>query len=258
MDFGLTGRKALVLGASRGLGAACAAALATEGAQVFAAARDTGRIADWAAKAGLSARIVPLALDLSDPAAVTACGQAMAAREVDILVNNSGGPSAGPAAGQSRAAWLAAYETMALPLMELTDLLIPGMAARGFGRIITIGSSGVIAPIPGLALSNGVRGALAGWSKTLAGEVAAKGITVNMILPGRIATDRVAELDAVKAGKTGQSVAEVAAESRATIPAGRYGRPDEFGAVAAFLASEQASFVNGSMIRVDGGMLRNL
>ncbi len=258
MDFGLSGRKALVIGASRGLGAACAQALAAEGAFVYAAARTTADVQAWVADSGLTGRVEAVAFDMTDPAAVSALAARMAQAGIDILVNNCGGPAAGPAKGQSRAAWLAAYETMALPMIELTDALLPAMAARGFGRIITIGSSGVIAPIAGLALSNGVRGAIAGWSKTLAAEVAADGITVNMILPGRIATDRVAQLDAIKAGKTGKPVADIAAASRATIPTGRYGRPEEFGAVAAFLASAQASFVNGSMIRVDGGMLKNL
>ena len=117
---------------------------------------------------------------------------------------------------------------------------------KGWGRVITIGSSGIEVPIPNLALSNGVRGAMAGWSKTLAGEVAHKGITVNIVLPGRIATDRVAELDAGKAAKSGESVEAVRDASRKTIPAGRYGRPEEFAAIVAFLASEQASFINGS------------
>lgn len=257
MDFGLEGKTALVLGASRGLGAACAQELANEGATVYAAARNTDAIAEWA-KDFPEGRVIPVALDLSDAAQVETLGADMADKGIDILIANSGGPKAGPAKGQSLAAWQAAWEAMALPIMGLADALLPGMCDRGFGRIITIGSSGVISPIPGLALSNGVRGALAGWSKTLAAEVAAQGVTVNMVLPGRIGTDRVAELDAGKAEKTGKSVEEVAAASRATIPAGRYGDPAEFAAVAAFLASTRASYVTGSMLRVDGGMLRNL
>ncbi|WP_138468758.1 SDR family oxidoreductase [Poseidonocella sp. HB161398] len=257
MDFGLSGKTALVLGASRGLGAACARELALEGVTVYAAARNTAAIAGWAADLP-AGQVVPVALDLSDPAQVAAVSAEMAQTGIDILIANCGGPKAGPATGQSTAAWQAAWEAMALPVMAIADALLPGMCARGFGRIITIGSSGIVSPIPGLALSNGIRGALAGWSKTLAGEVAAQGVTVNMVLPGRIGTDRVAELDAGRAAKTGQSVEEVAAASRATIPAGRYGDPAEFAAVAAFLASARASYVTGSMIRVDGGMLRNL
>lgn len=258
MDLGLTGKRALVLGASRGLGAASARELAQEGAEVFAAARNTAAITDWAAAAGLAGKVTPVALDLTDAGAVAALGETMAEAGIDILVNNCGGPAAGPAKGQSRAAWLAAYEAMALPVFALTDALLPGMIARGFGRIVTIGSSGIVAPIPGLALSNGVRGAIAGWSKTLAAEVAAQGVTVNMVLPGRIGTDRVRELDAGKAAKSGQSVETVIAASKATIPAGRYGDPAEFGAAVAFLASTRASYITGSMIRVDGGLLRNL
>ncbi|MCA0995015.1 SDR family oxidoreductase [Alloyangia pacifica] len=256
MDFGLQGKTALVLGASRGLGAACAQELAREGVKVFAAARDLDAIRDWAAEFG--DLVTPVALDMTDAGSVSDLAAQMAAQGIDILVNNSGGPKPGPAKAQTPEAWEEAWAAMAGPIMKLTSALLPGMSERGFGRIITIGSSGVEAPIPNLALSNGVRGALAGWSKTLAAEVAADGITVNMILPGRIATDRVAQLDEAASKRTGKSVEDVQASSRATIPAGRYGKPEEFGAVAAFLASTRASFVTGSMIRVDGGMLRHL
>lgn len=164
MDYGFSGRKALVIGASRGLGAASARLLAEEGATVFGAARNTGAVADWAGKLP----VTPVALDLADPASVADVGAAMAAEGIDILVSNCGGPAAGPALGQSAAAWQAAFAAMATSVFVLTDALIPGMIARGFGRVITIGSSGVVSPIPNLALSNGVRGAVAGWSKTLA------------------------------------------------------------------------------------------
>lgn len=258
MDFGLKNKTALVLGASRGLGAACALELAKEGAQVFAAARNTDAISDWAEAEGVSANVTPIPLDLSDAEMVAEVAERMASEGIDILVNNSGGPAAGPAQGQSRAAWQAAYEAMALPIFALTDAVLPGMKDRGFGRIVTIGSSGINTPIPNLALSNGVRSAIAGWSKTLAAEVAADGVTVNLVLPGRIGTDRVRELDEGKAQKTGSSVEHVAAASRATIPTGRYGDPSEFAAVVAFLASTRASYVTGSMIRVDGGMIKSL
>ncbi|TRL37816.1 SDR family oxidoreductase [Rhizobium straminoryzae] len=252
MDLGISGKTALVLGASRGLGAAIAAALAAEGVIVYAAARTASSIA-------ASENIRPLAVDLADPASVDALIETIRAMGgVDILVNNSGGPKAGPALGQSRAAWNAAFETMASALFAITDALLPAMIERQWGRIITIGSSGVEQPIANLALSNGVRAAIAGWSKTLAGEVARHGITVNMILPGRIDTDRVRELDTIKAGNTGASVDAVQAASRAEIPAGRYGRPEEFAAAAAFLASAQASYITGSSLRVDGGMIRGL
>lgn len=242
MDFGLTGKRALVLGGSRGLGAASADALRAEGVTVLAASRS----GDYK-------------VDLADPASVAALIERVRSEGgVDILVNNSGGPKAGPAQGQSSADWLAAFQTMATSLYAITDGLLPQMIERGWGRIITIGSSGVLAPISGLALSNAVRGAIAGWSKTLAAEVAAQGITVNMVLPGRIDTDRVRELDSGKAQRSGSTLEDVQAASRRDIPLGRYGQPEEFGAVVAFLASRQASFVTGSMLRVDGGMIRGL
>lgn len=242
MDFGLTGKRALVLGGSRGLGAASADALRAEGVTVLVASRS----GDYK-------------VDLADPASVAALIERVRGEGgVDILVNNSGGPKAGPAQGQSSADWLAAFQTMATSLYAITDGLLPQMIERGWGRIITIGSSGVLAPIPGLAHSNAVRGAIAGWSKTLAAEVAAQGITVNMVLPGRIDTDRVRELDSGKAQRSGSTLEDVQAASRRDIPLGRYGQPEEFGAVVAFLASRQASFVTGSMLRVDGGMIRGL
>lgn len=242
MDFGISGKRALVLGASRGLGAAISAALSAEGVTVLGASRS----GDYP-------------VDLADKASVTTLIEKVKAEGgVDILVNNSGGPKAGPAQGQSAADWVAAFETMAASLYTITDALLPGMIERKWGRIVTVGSSGVVAPIAGLALSNAVRGAIAGWSKTLAGEVAKHGITVNMVLPGRIDTDRVRELDRGKASRTGASVEAVQEASRNDIPAGRYGRPEEFGAVVAFLASQQASYVTGSMLRIDGGMIKGL
>lgn len=242
MDFGLNGKRALVLGGSRGLGAAIANALKDEGVTVLAASRS----GDYQ-------------VDLSDAASVAALvGRVTSEGGVDILVNNSGGPKPGPAQGQATADWAAAFQSMATALYAVTDGMLPQMIERKWGRIITVGSSGVVAPIAGLALSNSVRGAIAGWSKTLAGEVAKHNITVNMVLPGRIATDRVRELDTARAERTGTSLEAVQAASRSEIPVGRYGRPEEFGAVAAFLASQQASFVTGAMIRVDGGMIKGL
>ncbi|MGR6432992.1 SDR family oxidoreductase [Rhizobium sp. PAMB 3174] len=250
MDLGLKGRKALVLGASRGLGAAIAAALADEGVTVYAAARNVPRD-------GLADGITPVTLDLADRGSVeTLTARLVAEGGVDILINNTGGPKPGPAAGQDMSAWASAFEQMALSIFSITDALLPAMIERRWGRIITVGSSGVVQPIPNLALSNGVRGAIGGWSKTLAAEVAGHGVTVNMILPGRIETDRLRELDANKAAKTGMSAEAVRKASQGDIPAGRYGTPEEFAAVATFLASKQASYVTGTQIRVDGGLVR--
>ncbi|WP_353350404.1 SDR family oxidoreductase [Aquicoccus sp. SU-CL01552] len=253
MDFGLTGKTALVLGASRGLGAASATILATEGAHVIAASRSGSIPAD-----GPAENMEGLVVDLSDPGSVAALIERLAEQPVDILVNNCGGPAAGPAKGQSVAAWRAAFETMATPIFSITDAALPGMIAKGWGRVVTIGSSGIVQPIPNLALSNGVRGAIAGWSKTLAEEVAPHGVTVNMVMPGRIGTDRLAQLDGLKAEKTGSALDAVQKASQKTIPAGRYGKPEEFGAVVGFLCSQQASYVTGSMLRVDGGMIKGL
>jgi 3-oxoacyl-[acyl-carrier protein] reductase len=141
-------------------------------------------------------------------------------------------------------------------VFHLTGRLLPDMLERGWGRIISIVSSGVEQPIANLALSNGIRAAIVGWSKTLATEVASRGVTVNVVLPGRIHTDRVDQLDQAAAQKQGKSTADIARESAASIPAGRYGRPDEFGDVVAFLASTRASYITGAKIRVDGGMIR--
>src|SRR3546814_493803 len=146
---------------------------------------------------------------------------------------------------------------MAGHLVHLNGRLLPAMLERGWGRIITIASSGVEQPIPNLALSNGIRMAVLGWSKTLAGEVAAQGITVNMVLPGRIHTDRVDQLDLVAAEKQGKSRDEVARASQATIPMGRYGRPEEFADAVTFLASTRAGYITGAKLRVDGGMIRS-
>jgi 3-oxoacyl-[acyl-carrier protein] reductase len=259
MDLGLRGKRALVLGASRGLGAAVARLLACEGAAVIAGSR-SGAIA-WAESldSDSAGRIQAMQLDVSDRAGLSlAIATALEAGSVDILVNNSGGPPPGPAQAVEAAQWERQFTAMAANIFEATRLVLPQMRARGWGRIITIASSGVQQPIPNLALSNAVRAAIVGWSKTLAGEVASHGITVNVLVPGRIHTDRVDELDAALAARSGADVKAVAAASAATIPAGRYGTPSEFAAAAVFLASTPASYITGSQIRVDGGAIRSI
>jgi 3-oxoacyl-[acyl-carrier protein] reductase len=257
MDLELKNRRALVTGASRGLGRAIASALAAEGAEVVAVARNLERLSELAAATPAGrGTIVAHACDLADASAIGALGAAL--ERTDILVLNTGGPPPGSAAGTADAVWIQQFEAMFLSAIRLTRLALPGMCQRGFGRILAVVSSGVIQPIPNLGISNALRSALVGWAKTLAGEVAGDGVTVNCIAPGRIATDRVAELDQGRAKREGIDIGQVEKESRAAIPAGRYGDAAEFASVAAFLASPRASYMTGGVIRVDGGMIRSV
>lgn len=261
MDLGLEGKRALVLGASRGLGAAIAQSLASEGAIVFAAARREDAIVEWRARLAepVAARVEACSLDLSDRAALDAFADRLLAEGgVDILVNNGGGPPPGAALSARLDDWQAHFLVMVAHLFHLTGRLLPPMMDRKWGRVITIGSSGIEQPIPNLALSNGIRTAVLGWSKTLASEVAASGITVNVVLPGRIDTERVGELDTAAAKRLDRPVEQIQANSRAAIPLGRYGHPQEFADVVTFLASTRASYVTGSKIRVDGGLIKGI
>ena len=257
MHIDLTGKRALVLGASGGLGGAIATGLKEAGASVAIVGRAAERLQAALPDVPPMARIVA---DLSTPdAAETIASHAIEALGgVDILINNTGGPPPSLALDVSAEVWRDQFDTMVLSLIKLTERLTPGMLERKWGRILTIVSSGVQAPIPNLAVSNTLRSALVGWSKTLAAELAPNGITVNLIVPGRIATSRVASLDAAAAQRSGRSAEEVEAASRAAIPVGRYGRPEEFASVAVFLASPQASYVTGTSVRVDGGFIRGI
>lgn len=261
MDLRLAGRTALVHGAGGGLGGAIARSLAAEGVRVAVADRDADaarRTVDAIAAAAGTALALPW--DLADLAAVDGHVGTIERTwgEIDILVNNTGGPPPTPAAGQSPEAWRAHFDSMVLSVIAITDRVLPGMRRRRWGRIVTSTSSGVVAPIANLGLSNALRLSLVGWSKTLAREVGADGITANVVLPGRIATDRIRFLDAAKAEREGRPVEDVARESVAAIPVGRYGEPDEYGDAVAFLASPRAAYITGSILRVDGGLLANL
>ncbi|WP_083293240.1 SDR family oxidoreductase [Hydrogenophaga sp. PML113] len=262
MNLGLNGKKALVLAGGGGLGSAIAKSLAEEGATVMVA--DINEAAAQATceeirSAGLKAHC--LGWDISDlgqlEARISACTQHLGGT-IDILVNNTGGPPPSLASGNSPDTWLASFNSMVLAVIAITDAILPGMREKRWGRIVTSSSSGVLAPIPNLALSNSLRASLVTWSKTLAGEVGALGITVNVVVPGRIATKRITELDEKKAAREGRTVAQVRASSTSSIPLGRYGRPEEYANAVAFLASEAASYITGSTIRVDGGLVQGI
>jgi 3-oxoacyl-[acyl-carrier protein] reductase len=261
MDLGLKGRTALVLGAGGGLGGAIAMAFAREGARVALGDVDQSALEHTAAAvAAAGSEALPLVWDLSNRSLIESHVASIETRfgPVDILVNNTGGPPPTPAAGQDPALWEKNFAAMVLPVIALTDRVLPGMRARKWGRIITSTSSGVVSPIPNLAISNALRLSLVGWSKTLAREVARDGVTANIVLPGRIATGRINFLDEQKAKREGIPVEKVRAESTASIPAGRYGEPQEYADVVTFLASERSSYITGSVIRVDGGLIASI
>ena len=258
MEFGIKGKTALVLGGGGGLGRAISIALASEGANVAVADIDGKAIAETESTlAGLGGKSIGLVWDLADLAVIDGHVTKIESElgPVDVLVNITGGPPPTPAVGQDPALWSKHFQSMVLSVIAITDRVLPGMRERKWGRIITSTSSGVVSPIPNLAISNALRLSLVGWSKTLAREVGKEGITANIILPGRIATERIKFLDEAKAKREGRTVEEVAEESTNSIPLGRYGKPEEYGAVVAFLASERAAYITGSVIRVDGGMI---
>jgi 3-oxoacyl-[acyl-carrier protein] reductase len=256
MDLGLQGRTAVVLGATAGIGAAIARQLGAEGANVVVVGRSPERAAEVA---GSLPSAVAVAADLTDVDAaeriVSAAEEAFG--QVDVLVLNGGGPPPGAAIGFTGESVDAAVDLLVRPHVTIVGKVLPGMLERGWGRIVAVGSAGIQQPLADLAASNVGRAALAGYLKTLASEVAAQGVTVNMVLPGRIQTDRITQLDQAAARRTGASVEETKKASEAVIPAGRYGTAEEFAAVAVFLASVQASYVTGEQVRCDGGLVRH-
>lgn len=261
MDLGISGKTALVLGAGGGLGGAISQTLAREGVKVALADIDPAALERTkAAIEAAGGTAMALTWDLGDLSVIDAnvaqIEQKLGA--VDILVNNTGGPPPTPASGQPSELWSKHFQSMVLSVIALTDRVLPGMRERKWGRIITSTSSGVVSPIPNLGVSNALRLSLVGWSKTLAREIGRDGVTSNIILPGRIATDRIRFLDEQKAKRENRTVEAVSAESTGSIPLGRYGRPEEYGDTVAFLASERASYLTGSVIRVDGGLIPSI
>lgn len=262
MDLGIAGKWALVCGASKGLGWGCARALALEGVNVVMAAR--GADALEAAAAGLRAelpsgaanRVLTVAADVTSPAGREALFAVAGGPgcDVDILVTNAGGPPTGDFRQWDRDTWLRALDANMLTPIELIKATVDGMAARGFGRIVNITSSAVKAPIDILGLSNGARTGLTGFVAGLARSgLAGKGVTINNLLPGKFATDRLRATLQAAADKAGQPLEVIEHQQRRAIPAGRFGTPQEFGAICAFLCSVQAGYITGQNILADGG-----
>jgi len=261
LDLGISGKVALVHGAGGGLGGAIASALASEGCTVACADINADAAARTAAAiAATGGRAISIAWDLADLASIDAHVGRIESElgAIDILVNNTGGPPPTPAHGQAPAVWSKHFEAMVLSVIAITDRVLSPMRERKWGRIVTSTSSGVVAPIPNLGISNALRLSLVGWSKTLAREVGGDGITANIVLPGRVATQRISSLDEQKAAREGRAASDVVSESTASIPLGRYGEPSEYGDVVAFLASQRASYITGSVIRVDGGLIASI
>jgi 3-oxoacyl-[acyl-carrier protein] reductase len=257
MDLNITNRRALVLGGNRGMGLAIAQRLAAEGCHVAIAGRDTKALAQ-------AASTMPGAkgyrLDLSQTQDLGRFAQELVADfgAPEILINNTGGPPYGGASGRSSEEWESSFRSMVMSVIGLTDLFLPAMRAAHWGRILTVVSTGAVQPLPVLGISNALRAALIAWSKTLAGEIAADGVTTNILMPGRIGTERVHITDEATATRENIPVEEVRRRSWAQIPVGRYGKPEEIAAAAAFACSDLASYMTGSVLRVDGGFVRHV
>lgn len=261
MNLELRGRTALVCGASKGLGYAIAECLAEEGVFVGLLARSASTLKAAsdriAAKGG---RAMPLEADLGDWVSIERALMRWrhGAGDPDILVLNSGGPPAVEVTQVDAELWRSQFEAMVLNQMRLTEALLPAMRAKRFGRIMSVSSTSIIEPFVALAISNSLRPALAGWLKTLAAQVAADGLTVNLLLPGSFATERIEELDRGAAERRGVSIEQIREANIQDIPARRYGEPREFGLLATFLASPKAAYITGTALRIDGGATRSL
>ncbi len=252
MDLGIAGRRALVCGASKGLGRGCALALAREGCELTIVARGADALERTARDIrALGARVTAVAADITTPAGREAALGACASP--DILVTNAGGPPPGDFREWSRDDWVRALDANMLTPIALMQATVDGMMARGFGRVVNVTSSSVKAPIPLLGLSNGARSGLTGFVAGLARTTVGRGVTVNNLLPGQFLTDRLRSTMAAGAARAGQPLEQFQAGRERAIPAGRFGTPEEFGALCAFLCSVHASYVTGQNLLVDGG-----
>lgn len=262
MNMDLSGKQALVCGASAGIGRACAAALAELGATVTIASRDAAKLASALKTLPTPQRQAhdTWAVDLSSHAGVREAlrGLLRDGRVYHILVNNTGGPAPGRAIDVSPEAYAAGLESLLLTPQVLVQALVAGMRESKFGRIINITSTSVKQPIPALAVSNAIRAATANWAKTLSQELAGDGITVNNVLPGYTDTERLSELFSSRAQKSGASIDKIRSDVLASIPAGRLGSADEIAAGVAFLASPAAAYISGINLPIDGGRMATL
>ncbi len=262
MDLGLRDKVALVAAASRGLGRAVAEELAAEGAKLAICAREGATIEavgrEIAKASGVE--VLAQAADVSRTEAIGAFVDAALARfgRVDVLVTNAGGPPAGRFDSHTPAVWRAAAEQTLFAPLELTRRVLPSMREHGWGRVLNITSMSVKQPVDGLMLSNSLRAAVTGWARTLANEEAQNGITVNNLMPGWTDTERVRELADAASARESIPAEQVRARWEREIPMGRLGTVREFAALAAFLASERASYITGASIPVDGGWIRSL